>query len=101
MLCPQLDAWSGVGVSGQEHRPPELKVRLHYRAKWRVLSMLDEFARRLFDKIASSKASKSALLLGEQTRRLNSDLCKRTFRVSLVSEVHRAPTESPTIYTKR
>jgi hypothetical protein len=44
---------------------------------WRVKSMLDEFARRVFDKFASSKASKSAFLLDEfaQTRRLNSALC--------------------------
>jgi hypothetical protein len=36
-----------------------LKVRLHYPAK----SMLDEFARRVFDKFAPSKAAISAYLL--------------------------------------
>jgi hypothetical protein len=38
-----------------------LKVRLHRRAK----SMLDELARRVFDKFALSKAAKSAFLLDE------------------------------------
>jgi hypothetical protein len=38
-----------------------LKVRLHYRSK----SMLDEFARRVFDKFVLSKAAISAFLLDE------------------------------------
>jgi hypothetical protein len=45
-----------------------LKVRLHYRAK----SMLDLFARRVFDKFAPSKAAISAFLLAEFARRANS-----------------------------
>jgi hypothetical protein len=44
-----------------------LKVRLHYGAKFRVQSMVDEFA--------SSKAAKSAFLLDEQICLLNSALC--------------------------
>jgi hypothetical protein len=35
-----------------------VKVRLHYRAK----SMLDKFARRVFDKFAPSKAAITAIL---------------------------------------
>jgi hypothetical protein len=37
----------------------------------REFYLLDDFARRLFDKFASSKAAKAAFLLDEQTRRLN------------------------------
>jgi hypothetical protein len=47
-----------------------VKVRLHYLAK----STLDEFARRVFDKLASSKLSKSPFLLDEFARRANSSL---------------------------
>jgi hypothetical protein len=36
--------------------------------------MLDEFARRLFDKFAPSKAAISAILLDEFARRANSSL---------------------------
>jgi hypothetical protein len=39
----------------QNNAKTDLKMRLHYRAKWRVKLMLDEFARRIFDKFASSK----------------------------------------------
>jgi hypothetical protein len=49
---------------------PLLKVRLNYRAK----SMLDEFARRVFDKFAPGKAAISVFLLDEFARRANSSL---------------------------
>jgi hypothetical protein len=48
----------------------QLKVRLHNRAK----SMLDEFALRVFDKLAPSKAAISAFLLVEFARRANLSL---------------------------
>jgi hypothetical protein len=44
-----------------QNQQQQLKVRLHYRAKL----MLDEFARRVFDKFAPSKAAISAFLLEE------------------------------------
>jgi hypothetical protein len=47
-----------------------LKVRLPYRAN----SMLDEFARRVFDKFAPSKVAISAFLLDKFGRRANSSL---------------------------
>jgi hypothetical protein len=47
-----------------------LKVRLHYRAK----SMLDEFARRVFEKFVPSKAEISGFLLDEFARRTNFSL---------------------------
>jgi hypothetical protein len=53
-----------------QNQQQQLKVRLHYRAKL----MLDEFARRVFDKFAPSKAAISAFLLEELARRANSAL---------------------------
>jgi hypothetical protein len=47
-----------------------IKVRLLYRAK----SMLDELARRVFDKFTPSKAAISAFLLDEFARPANSSL---------------------------
>jgi hypothetical protein len=66
-----------------------LKVRLHYRAK----SMLDESARRVFDKFASSKGAKSAFLLDEFARRSNSLIKFGTLLDSVNAPL---PTRAPT-----
>jgi hypothetical protein len=47
-----------------------LRVRLHYRAK----SMINELARRVFDKFTPSKAAISAFLLDDFARQENSSL---------------------------
>jgi hypothetical protein len=52
------------------HWTEKLKVRLHYRAE----SMLDEFARRVFDKFAPSRTAISAFLLDKFARRADSSL---------------------------
>jgi hypothetical protein len=58
-------------LSCKEDIQPEKDLRCVYTIEQSVeFDVLDEFARRLFDKLASSKAAKAAFLLDEFARRL-------------------------------